>query len=114
MTAGASTNFVWRGTGVVNGPLGTIAIRRKFTNTTGAPLTTLRFRIADLTTLNSPGFGSQADLRLISSALADFNVPISPGGGGGTAPVKGTQVENDALRGSQSLCLTPWWSRGAW
>ncbi len=37
-----------------NSTLGTIEFRRTFTNNTGGSLTALRFRIVDLTTLNSP------------------------------------------------------------
>ncbi|HEX8422700.1 MAG TPA: lamin tail domain-containing protein [Pyrinomonadaceae bacterium] len=49
---------------------GTLSIRRRFTNTTGAPVTRLRFRIVDLTTLPEGQFGSAsgfADLRAITS-----------------------------------------------
>lgn len=51
-----------------NCPLGTLTIRRAFKNSTGAPVTQLRFRIVDITTLGSPGSGpSQADLRALTS-----------------------------------------------
>ncbi|HEV2798945.1 MAG TPA: FG-GAP-like repeat-containing protein [Pyrinomonadaceae bacterium] len=47
---------------------GTLSIQRRFKNTTGAPVTRLRFRIVDITTRNSPGASSQqADLRVLSS-----------------------------------------------
>ncbi|HLM57306.1 MAG TPA: DNA/RNA non-specific endonuclease, partial [Pyrinomonadaceae bacterium] len=70
---------------------GTLRIRRKFTNTTAANVTTLRFRVVGITTLGSPGAGSgQADLRVISSSPADFNVTLTDGS---VVPVKGTQVE---------------------
>jgi endonuclease G len=70
---------------------GTLRIRRKFTNTTAANVTTLRFRVVGITTLGSPGAGSgQADLRVISSSPADFNVTLTDGT---VVPVKGTQVE---------------------
>lgn len=47
---------------------GTLDLRRKFTNSTGASISKLRFRVADITTLNSPGATpSHADLRLLSS-----------------------------------------------
>jgi Bacterial Ig domain/Calx-beta domain/Lamin Tail Domain len=46
--------------------LGTLSIRRMFTNNTGAPVTRLRYRIVDMTTFPSPtGF---ADLRAITSS----------------------------------------------
>jgi len=50
-------------------PLGTFSIRRAFKNMTGVPLTALRFRIVDVTTLNrrTPG---EADLRVLSSVAA--------------------------------------------
>jgi N-acetylneuraminic acid mutarotase len=56
-------------TPVTNGALGTLSIRRRFINTTGAAITRLRFRIVDITTLNSPG-GPQADLRALTSSDA--------------------------------------------
>ena len=46
-------------------PLGTIVIRRTFTNLTGAPVTRLRYRITDLTA--GPALAGTADLRAISS-----------------------------------------------
>ncbi|HEY0101657.1 MAG TPA: lamin tail domain-containing protein, partial [Pyrinomonadaceae bacterium] len=70
---------------------GTLRIRRKFTNTIGANVTTLRFRVVGITTQGSPGAGSgQADLRVLSSSPADFNVTLT---NGAIVPVKGTQVE---------------------
>jgi hypothetical protein len=44
---------------------GTLSIRRRFTNTTGSPVTRLRFRIVDITTF--PALSGTADLRAISS-----------------------------------------------
>jgi hypothetical protein len=49
---------------VPNGATGTLAIRRRFVNATGAPVTKLRFRIVDISAL---GTGATADLRAISS-----------------------------------------------
>ena len=49
---------------VPNGATGTLAIRRRFVNATGAPVTQLRFRIVDISAL---GTGAVADLRAISS-----------------------------------------------
>jgi hypothetical protein len=70
---------------------GTLRIRRRFTNATAANVTTLRFRVVGITTLGSPGSGSgQADLRLITSSPADFNVTLTDGT---VVPVHGTQVE---------------------
>jgi hypothetical protein len=49
---------------------GTLFIRRRFINATGQNVTRLRFRVVDITTLNSPGYtpgGAQADLRPLSA-----------------------------------------------
>lgn len=75
---------------VTNGALGTLTIRRKFTNKTGAPLSVLRFRIVDITTLHTPnaGGGAQADLR----ALAAGDVTVTTGTGTPVL-VKGTMLE---------------------
>ena len=51
---------------VTNGAFGTLALRRRFTNTTGRQLTRLRFRIVDMTTLGNLQSG-QADLRALTS-----------------------------------------------
>jgi hypothetical protein len=48
--------------------VGTLTLRRYFTNTTGAPVSTLRLRISNITTTNSPGAGpAQADVRMLTS-----------------------------------------------
>lgn len=71
---------------IANATQGTLAFRRTFTNTTGAPITRLRFRFVNLTTLGAPnqvGGLPQADLRALSS----------PGGGRVTVTrTDGTQV----------------------
>lgn len=64
------------GAAVTNGQFGTLAIRRKFTNTTGQKITRLRFRIVDLTTLGNFQSG-QADLRALTSN--DISVTGSQG-----------------------------------
>jgi hypothetical protein len=52
-------------------PNGTLAIRRRVTNLTGAPVTSLRFRIIEMTTYpNPPGV---ADLRAITSSAASVS-----------------------------------------
>ncbi len=50
-----------------NSTFGTLSIRRRFTNNTGAAVTRLRFRIVEMTTFPSPG-GGVADLRAITSS----------------------------------------------
>jgi hypothetical protein len=56
-------------TAVTNGALGTLFVRRRVQNTTGATVTSLRFRIVDVTTFPSPGAGT-ADLRVITASPA--------------------------------------------
>lgn len=70
---------------------GTFSIRRRWTNRTGANVTALRFRLVDVTTLNSPGYspgGTQADLRALTSS--DVNGVVVTGG---TVNVQGTTLE---------------------
>ncbi|MEP6921359.1 MAG: hypothetical protein ABI967_09550, partial [bacterium] len=69
-----------------NCSLGTLTIRRKFTNNTGAAITRLRFRIVDITTFFSPA--GTADLRALSST--DVTVSLT---GGGTLLVRGLTLE---------------------
>lgn len=69
IATGSGANFVRNFTAVANGPAGTITVRRTFTNNTGAPLTRWRFRLTDLSNLNSSPTGP-ADLRVLSSSLA--------------------------------------------
>ena len=68
-----------------NSTFGTIDIRRRLTNKTGAPITRLRVRIIDLTTFPAPG--GTADLRARSS-----NAVIVSLSGGGTSLVRGTTL----------------------
>ncbi|HYP01639.1 MAG TPA: lamin tail domain-containing protein, partial [Pyrinomonadaceae bacterium] len=63
---------------------GTLTFRRKFTNMNQQTVSTLRFRVVDITTLNSPGYApnnGRADLRLLSSAPATITPsnPFTPG-----------------------------------
>jgi endonuclease G, mitochondrial len=60
-----------------NKPLGTLTILRKFKNSTGTPVTQLRFRIVDITTLGQPNYNQQADLRALTSV--DATVTLSDG-----------------------------------
>jgi hypothetical protein len=60
-------------------PNGTLDIRRRVQNTTGATVTRLRFRIVDITTFPSPGAGT-ADLRVITSSavvISGINDPAT-------------------------------------
>jgi predicted extracellular nuclease len=73
---------------------GTIAFRRKFTNTTQQAVTHLRFRVVDISTLNSPGYApnnGQADFRLLSSTdkTVTPSNPFTPG----DVAVRGTTLE---------------------
>ncbi|HKR22558.1 MAG TPA: hypothetical protein VJS17_08185 [Pyrinomonadaceae bacterium] len=72
-----------------NSTFGTLDIRRRFTNSTGAPITRLRVRFFNVTTFPSPG--GIADLRLRSSGT--ILVPI---GGGLSQQVRGTTLEQPA------------------
>ncbi|MFL6209062.1 MAG: Calx-beta domain-containing protein [Pyrinomonadaceae bacterium] len=89
----APPNRVRDFTPVTNGAQGTLDFRRRFVNNLSVPVTRLRFRIVDITTLNSPGYspgGSQADIRAIDGA--DFPVTTSRG----MLTVHGTTVEQPA------------------
>lgn len=85
----------------VNKNFGTLIIRRRFTNNTGQILTRLRFRIMDITTLNSSGAGpSQADLRALNNGDVVITSPA--------LTIKGTTVElppNQALGGGLNTAL---------
>jgi hypothetical protein len=81
---------------------GTFSIRRRWTNTTGEDVTRLRFRIVDVTTLNSPGYaagGSQADLRAISSGQVTGVMVTS------VAALDGVTVEGTTLEAPSSATL---------
>jgi hypothetical protein len=73
---------------------GTLSFRRRFTNTTQQIVTQLRFRVVDITTLNSSGYAlnnGQADLRLLSSTdkTVTPSNPFTPG----DVTVRGTTLE---------------------
>jgi hypothetical protein len=73
-----------------NAPLGTLTLRRRFTNNTGQTLTRLRFHIMLLTTLNNTeGQPSPADLRQLTSASTTFPTALC---------VQGTMVEQPAVQ----------------
>ncbi len=69
-----------------NATFGRLSIRRTFTNNTGAPLTSLRFRVINLSTFPAPS--GTADLRPITSFATV--VPLT---GGGVAVAEGTDLE---------------------
>ncbi len=56
---------------IPNGANGTMTIRRRFVNTTGVPVTQLRFRIVDISSLTAGG--GNADMRALSSVTATVN-----------------------------------------
>lgn len=88
--AAASPNQVRSLTPVTNGAQGTLSIRRRLVNKSSSTLTSLRFRIVDLTTLNSPGYspgGAQADLRVLDSS--GFAISTSRG----SLSVSGTTLQ---------------------
>jgi hypothetical protein len=65
--AAAAPNRVRDLTPVTNGANGTLSIRRRFVNNTGASITRLRFRIVDMSSMPVPG--GIADLRALTSGL---------------------------------------------
>jgi hypothetical protein len=80
---------------------GTLSIRRRFTNTTGAPVTRLRFRIVDITTFPAP-LGT-ADLRAISSTQVTATCQSESGtphlcsdNASPQTTIEGTTLETDA------------------
>ncbi len=81
----AAPNRVRDFTTVTNGAQGTLTIRRKFRNSTAAPVTRLRFRVVDITSAPAPA--GTADLRALDSL--DATVSTS----GGSVLVKGTTLE---------------------
>jgi autotransporter-associated beta strand protein len=55
---------------VTNGSLGTLSLRRRFTNNTGQALSKLRFRVVQVTTYNSKQvFANQAEVRVLDAQL---------------------------------------------
>lgn len=84
-----------------NSTFGTLTLRRRITNNTGGPVTRLRFRVVNLTTLPAPA--GVADLRVRTSSdtpgvsVNDSTTCSSTGGVPSTAPctvtVRGTTLE---------------------
>ena len=90
VSSGAPPNRVRSAAGAnpQNAAYGTLSIRRKFINATQQPVTRLRFRVVDITTLNSPGYApnnGQADMRVITST----GTTTTPG----NIEVRGTRLE---------------------
>lgn len=95
----AAPNRVRDFTPVTNGTFGTLSIRRRVTNNTGAPVTRLRFRIIDLSTFPAPN-GTTADLRALTSTdttATNVNDAVTCGAESlsppCTATVRGTTLE---------------------
>ena len=61
----APPNRVRNLTPVTNGAAGTLSVRRRFVNNTGAAITRLRFRIVDISSISVPG--GIADMRALTS-----------------------------------------------
>ncbi|MBN8527774.1 MAG: IPTL-CTERM sorting domain-containing protein [Caulobacterales bacterium] len=75
-----------------NSTFGTLDIRRTFTNTSGGPITNLRFRVIDLTTFPAPS--GYADLRPRSSTDLVVTVDRPPcGAGTSNVTVFGTTLD---------------------
>jgi hypothetical protein len=98
-----------------NAANGTLSVRRRFINNTGAPVTRLRFRIVDIS--SAAVTGATADVRALTSAvitvngvtdtatcLASNGVPTTPC----TVTVQGTVLEqppNQPLAGAQNSTM---------
>jgi hypothetical protein len=71
---------------------GTLLLRRRFTNTSDRPVTRLRFRVVDITTLSNPvAPDGVADLRALSSGVT----PVTVSGAGCAQP--GTSIDVQGL-----------------
>lgn len=94
-----------------NSTFGTITFRRRFTNNLGQPITRLRFRIVDITTLPSIGAGCNvepapaicaADLRTLSASNSTVSINDPAVCGTGSTPcnvtVFGTTLEGPPIQ----------------
>jgi hypothetical protein len=82
-------------------PQGSMLIRRTITNSSANTVTRLRFRVVDITTINSPGYvpgGSQAALRVRNSDNETLFVPDR-----GTVQVRGLRREEPPNQGCGGL-----------
>jgi hypothetical protein len=91
--SGVSSSLRTASPAVTNGDLGTLSLRRRFTNQTSNQVTKLRFRVTDMTTINSPMiYATQADVRVLNATLVGLSgttlkattlePPEQPKGGG--------------------------------
>ena len=94
-----------------NSTFGTVTFRRRLTNNLGQPITRLRFRIVDITTLPSIGSGCNvepapticaADLRALSALNSVVSINDPNVCGGGATPcnvaVQGTTLEGPPIQ----------------
>jgi hypothetical protein len=72
--------------------LGTMEIRLRFTNNTGAPVSRLRFRVVSISTINNRASAAEADIRPLNNS-GSFSATISPAGGGGSQTVQNVTLE---------------------
>jgi hypothetical protein len=80
-----------------NSTHGTLSIRRRFTNTTGSPVTRLRFRIIDITTFPE-GSSNNGIAWLAARTSSDYTAACVGTGGGCASPgtiidIRGTTLE---------------------
>lgn len=73
-------------------PSGSLTIRRRFINTSGQPLSQLRFRVVDITTAPAPDTET-ADLRVLSSNATDVQVMGAGCSGTSSVAVQGLTLE---------------------
>jgi hypothetical protein len=83
-----------------NSTFGTLSLRRRFVNNTGASITRLRFRVVDVTTFPAPsGFADLRPRTSISVVVAGINDAVTCAATGApavppcTATVQGTTLE---------------------
>ena len=112
----APPNRVRNLTPVTNGANGTLSVRRRFVNNTGAPVTRLRFRIVDISSISVPG--GIADMRALTSTSVEVSgitdaATCAASGTPATAPcsvtVLGTTLEEpptQAIGGAHNSSLS--------
>jgi hypothetical protein len=82
VSAATAPNFVFDPTPVTNGTAGTITVRRRLVNNTGASISRVRLRFVDITTFPPPSV-TVADLRVLSSSNLTVETPPAQALGGG-------------------------------